>query len=269
MALIQNKQIFFLDLFNRLLESNSNSDFYLILDFDSRKEFDRVVLLQCLILISYYMIQANENTFTLIEGASQTIVFIPPENYNRRSFAAVLSTLLTTASPNKWTYFVIFPNVGSQIDTGKYIYSVTGNSLQPAIQIDRFCFESMRFNKNSLNIFSGNQVINTNIVKLKLKDQIYFHSNICSNKNDDILQDIYAAEVASYGNILFQQFDAESNSKDFVNNANNIFHFYITDENNTILNFNGQNITFSIMLFKRNTIWNILSGMMKYYLLKN
>jgi hypothetical protein len=45
MALIQDKQIFFLDSFNRLLESNSNSDFYLSLNFDGRRKFDRIVLL--------------------------------------------------------------------------------------------------------------------------------------------------------------------------------------------------------------------------------
>jgi hypothetical protein len=269
MALIQDKQIFFLDSFNRLPGSISNSDFYFSLDFDNGKEFDRVVLLQCLIPISYYMIQENQNTFTLIEGANQAIVTITPGNYNRRSFAAVLSSLLTAASPNKWTYSVTFANVGSAVDSGKYTYAVTGNTSQPAIQIDSFCFEPMGFNKNSLNTFSGNQVISTNVIKLKPGDQIYFHSDICSNKNDDVLQDIYAAGVASYGNILFQQFDAESNSKDFVNNSSNIFHCYITDENNTILNMNGQNVTFSIMLFKRNSIWNMLSGMMKYYLLKN
>jgi hypothetical protein len=164
------------------------------------------------------MIQNNQNTFTLIEGANQAVVIITPGNYNRRFFAAILSTLLTIVSSNKWIYSVIFPNVSSQVDIGKYTYGVTRNSLQPAIQIGNFCFELMEFNKNSLNTFSGNQIISTNVIKLKPKDQIYFHSDICSNKNDDILQDIYAVDVALYDNILFQQFDAESNSKDFINN---------------------------------------------------
>jgi hypothetical protein len=132
----------------------------------------------------------------------------------------------------------------------------------------------MEFNQNSTNTFFGDLLVSTNVIKLKPENQIYFHSNICSNKNNDILQNIYTASVALYGNILFQQFDTESNSKDFVTNASNIFHFYITDENDTILNItilniNGQNITFSVMLFKRNTIWSMLTGLIKYYLLKN
>lgn len=126
----------------------------------------------------------------------------------------------------------------------------------------------MGFIQGSTNTFIANSLNSTNVIKLKPEDQIYFHSNICSNKNDDVLQEIYAAGVASYGNILFQQFDVESNSKDFVTNSNNTFHFYITDENNTILNMNGQNITFTIMLFKRNNVWNLLNGFIKYLLLK-
>jgi hypothetical protein len=113
MALIQNKQNFFLNSFKRLLSSNSNSDFYLSLEFDGGKEFDRVVLLQCLIPISYYMIQINENTFILIEGISQATMSITPRNYNQRSFTAILTTLLTTISPNGWIYSVTFPNASS------------------------------------------------------------------------------------------------------------------------------------------------------------
>jgi hypothetical protein len=270
MTLIQDKQIFFVDSNDRLPGSNSNSDFFYSFDFDKGREFDRVALLQCLIPVSYYMIQAEQNTFILIEGSNQATVTITPGNYNRRSFAVSLTSFLNLASPGGYTYSITFPTVGTEADNGFYTYSVTGNgSVQPIFEIGNYCYEAMGFDANSINNFVSNTLTSTNVIKLKAEDQLYLHSNICSNKNNDILQEIFAFNVPSYGNILFQQFDAESNSKDFVNNQNNIFHFYLTDENDTILNLNGQNITFSIMLFKKNSVWQLLFGSLKYYLLKN
>ena len=268
MALIQDKQIFYIDSNDRT--TGNNSDFRINLVFDKDKEFDKVVVLQCLLPQSYYLIQAGSNTFTLIEGLNQATISISPGNYNRRSFATVLTGLLNVGSPNGWTYSVTFPNVGSQVDQGLYTYSVVGNGgIQPIFKLGTYCYEAMGFNSNSTNTFVASSLNSTNVIKLKPEDQLYLHSDICSNRNDDILQDIYAAGIATYGNILFQQFDVESYSKEFISNSNNNYRFYLTDENDNIIQLNGQNIVITIMIYRKNTIWSMLNGFIKYLLLKN
>jgi hypothetical protein len=266
--LAQDKQIFYIDSNDRL--TGNNSDFRVNLIFDKNKEFDRVVVLQALIPQSYYLIQLGSNAFTLIEGSNQAVISITPGNYNKRSFATVLTGLLNAGSPSAFTYSVTFPNVGSQVDQGLYTYSVSGNSgVQPSFKLGTYCYEAMGFSSNSTNIFVANTLISTNVIKLKPEDQFYLHSDICSNKNDDILQDIYAAGIATYSNILFQQFDVESYSKEFISNSNNNYRFYLTDENDNIIQLNGQNIVITIMMYKKNSVWSMLNGFIKFILLKN
>ena len=98
MSLISEKQIFFINSNQRL--TGTSNDFTVNLDINKNLEFDKVALLQCLIPQSYYLIQQGQNTFTLTEGVSQVMISIPIGNYTRRTFAIVLGTTLTNASPS-------------------------------------------------------------------------------------------------------------------------------------------------------------------------
>jgi hypothetical protein len=102
---------------------------------------------------------------------------------------------------------------------------------------------------------------------LKPETALYLHSNICSNKSDDILQEIYTSG-ATYSSIVFQQFDVESNSKEIAFSQGNNYYFTLTDENNREIDLNGQNIVLSLMLYKKNTIYSMISGFIKWTLSK-
>lgn len=122
---------------------------------------------------------------------------------------------------------------------------------------------------NSTNVFVNNVLYSTNVVKLSPEDQLFIHSDICNNKSDDILQDIYAGASSTYSSILFQCVDVEAYSKSFLNGGCNSYRFYLTDENGNVLDLNGQNMVITIVLYKKNSIWSMLHGFLKYMLLQD
>jgi hypothetical protein len=266
MALINDSQIYYINSNDRI--NGTASDFTVNLVIDPTREYNRVCVLQALIPQSYWLIESDYNTFTLIENETSVIVSITPGNYNRKSLSLVLSTILSSTSPNGWKYVVSYPNAGSEADTGFYTYTVSGNgSSQPSFQFESYCYEPLGFDANSTNIFVNNVLTSTNVIKLSPEDQLFIHSDICSNKNDDILQDIYAGGAATYSSILYQCIDVEAYSKSFVNAGCSSYRFYLTDENETILDLNGQNMVITLVLYKKNTVWAMLPDFLKYILL--
>ena len=51
--------------------------------------YTHAIVLGCNIPVSYYLVQAPYNTFTLHEAGTNTIVTVPPGNYNVNSFKTV------------------------------------------------------------------------------------------------------------------------------------------------------------------------------------
>ena len=268
MALISDKQIFVINSNNRI--TGTSNDFTINLDFDPNKDFDSVTILQCLIPLSYYLIQNGQNTFTLQEGANQVTVTIPIGNYNRKSFATVLTSVLNSSSPNSFIYTITYPNSAIQGDTGLYTYTVSNNAgVQPIFIFGNYCYEPMGFNENSSNIFVSNSLTSTNVVKLSPEDSILIHSDLCSNYGNDILQEIYTATTGTFSSIAFQNFDVESNYKKLTTTKNNVYRIYLTNEDFLPINLNGQNIVITLMLFKKNDVYNMIKGLIKWLLLKN
>lgn len=266
MALIADSQIFYINSNNRL--TGNSSDFTALMHFDSSKEFNRCCVLQCSIPVSYFLIEATQNTFNLIEGIHNIIVSIPIGNYNRRSFASTLSSILTSASLSGWTYLVSYPQVATMVDTGYYTYSVSGNLTQPSFIFGSYCYSEMGFDINSTNVFIANTLISTNVINLTAQNQLFLHSDMCSNKNDDILQEIYSSGTIPYSNILFQNIDVEGYSKDFITNNKNSFRFYLTDTLGNPINLNGANMAITVLLYKRQQTWTLLNGFIKWLFLE-
>ena len=120
-----SKQIFHINTFTR--DSGTTEYFKHTVPIPSNSGADSVVVLQASIPSSFYLIQDGLNTFGLVEDGVTTTITVPPGNYSARVFASVVSTLMTTASPNHWTYSITLPGVTAP-STGKFTYSVTGNS---------------------------------------------------------------------------------------------------------------------------------------------
>jgi hypothetical protein len=265
MSLIKDKQLYYVDSHQRLSGTHSDFSFY----FDVTNEYDYAVVLQANIPKSYYIVDINENTFILNEINLSATITLPIGNYSRNSFKAQLQTSLNASSPNGWSYTVNIPNSSITADTGLYTYTVTGNGgVQPQFIIGNFLGEQLGFDSNTTNTFIGNTLVSVNVVKFQAKDSLFIHSNMCSNGSDDILQEIFGVDNPSFGNIIYQCLDFEAYAKPLVSSNNRTYHFYLTDEDSNPINLNGQNITFTVLLFKKQNVYELLSKVLKLHLLE-
>lgn len=268
MNFITNKKVFYVDSRNRL--GGSNSNFSMQFNITKDDKFTHACIIQALIPKSYYLVISGSNTFQLQEGVSTVTITIPPANYNRRSFQSILSTLLNDNSPNNWIYTISYPNAATSGDTGKFTYSVSGNSSQPSFIFgDDSIFEQLGFDRNSTNTFSGDTITSTNVLKMQREDAIYIHSDLVHNsEGNNILQIVFSAsDNPSFSNITYRAIDIEANSKLIAVNTSNIYNFSLRNENGVELDLNGLNIIFSLMLYKKNDIHSVLNDL--YSLQKN
>lgn len=84
-----------------------------------------IKVLEVQIPFTYYVFNETNNTFTLTENSGATVtITIPIGNYSSTSMTAVLSTAMTSVSPNGRTYTVTYAGASStQPNTGKFIIS--------------------------------------------------------------------------------------------------------------------------------------------------
>ncbi len=275
MILIDKKKIFYIDSRDRV--SGTDNNFNIALNLSPDDDFDSVVILQCQIPKSYYLIREGLNTFTINETNNQTnttltsIIYIPSGNYNRKSLASVLEQVLGQYSASNISYTVSFLNPTKQGDDGKYYFSYSGN-YTVSFNFSSNVFEALGFDKNSANSFIFNSIIgewelvSKNVIKLQLEDTIYIHSNICNNpEGNDVLQEIYCSTgESSFSNIYYSMIDLESCSKSMVRSNNNIYNFNLTNEDDQPVELNGLNMFITLMVYKKNKIFDLIKGYIKY-----
>ncbi len=229
-------------------------------------DFDRVCVLQAIIPKSYYLIRVPYNSFTLLEDGVYTDIAITPGNYNVKSWITIISSLLTSSSSQGWIYNMSFPNPITQVDTGLITYSVSGNSSQPSFifPLTSLVHEQFGFNLGSENIFSGDTLISKNVVKFQVEDVIFIHSDISSNNDmsekNDVLQEIYASSTPNFSNIIYQNSGAiEAYSKKLTTSDSNSYKFVFTDEKENEMDFNGQNSVFTLLVYKKDNINQLIA----------
>lgn len=260
--MITNSKCFYIDAEQRI--SGNPSSFSYTIQIPAYHDYDRVSLLQANIPTSFYIVANDHNTFVLTEGAINTTITITAGNYSVKSFLTTVQTLLNTYSPNHWVYSITFPNAYTSVSTAKYTFNVTGNASQPAFTFSDHLYEQFGCNANSTTSFSANKLISPNVVKFILKDTIYIHSDIVINSEKSILQDIYNNNTTGFSNIIFQCPDVLGYSKALNKNNSNVYHFDITDEHGHIIDFNGLNPSFTIILFRRDNLTEILKKYIKF-----
>jgi hypothetical protein len=261
MSLIQSKRIYYINSANRL--SGTDSDFSYKIDINPHDGFDSVCVLQCSIPKSFYLVSSGSNTFTLQEGASNVTVTLAIGNYVRSSFKNVLQSALNSTSPHSWVYTVSFP-ASTTADTGLWTISVTGNAgVQPSLIFTTNLYRQMGFTENSTNTFVSNSITSVYPAALINEDTLYLHSNICSNGQDSVLQEVFTGSNSSFSNITFLCPSIEGYSKQLVTNSSSVFHFTLADEDGTSINLNGQNLLITLLLYKKNEIWKGLADFMK------
>ena len=280
---ISSKSMFYIDSQNRT--SGSSGNFSINFAMPPNNRYDRIVVMQASIPKSFYLVSAPYNTFQLLEpgtsssgsstnifgsvstnGATKTIT-LTEGNYSKTNMIVCLQTMLSLASSlnstlaTQYVYNVGYPLM-NQPNTGKFTYTVTNlTTSQP-----QFIFPAgstlylpMVFNRASTNIFSNSILPSQNVIRLQAKDTVFIKSNIVASSNKSFLKEIYTSANPDFSVITFSQNDVELNSKELLYKDNN-FSFSITDEDDNILNFNGQDVIFSICCYEYNNSLELLKN---------
>jgi hypothetical protein len=244
MARIIDKQIYHINSANRISGTDENLTIELN---DYGRDWTHVVVLDAAIPLSYYNIRDGENSFTLREDVTDYTITIPAANYNRKNLATVLQNLLNAAGA--YDYTITVPNTTTSGDTGKYTYTVTNNGgIQPAfIFTDALICQQLGFDFNSTNTFVGDSLVSVNVTNLASEDNIYIRSNVCSNRDSNVLQHIIA-NTSSFSNVIFENKSPDYYKKVYNPARANIYQFWITDEFSRTIALNGVNWVATIAL---------------------
>jgi hypothetical protein len=257
---------FIIDSSKRL--DGTSSNFTYKLQIPKTFQYTHACVLQAIIPKSYYLVAAGYNTFILSENSVETIVTVTPGNYNVVSWQTIISALLTASSSQGWTYSITFPNSQTQVDTGMFTHTVTGNASQPSIIFPAASnlYEQFGFNANSINTFANGTLTSANVVKFQQEDTIYIHTDLISvntmDDKTDVLQEILASSTPTYSNIIYTlPGSVEGCSRKLSTSAgNNVYRFSLTDENNNVLNLNGLNCVFTIVMYQKDMINTVIAN---------
>jgi hypothetical protein len=247
-----NRLVYVVDSHNRLVESDSHSNFTFKITLPSYIAANSsglaVACLRACIPRSYYVVNSTYgNTFTLIEGAATAVVTIPVGNYSVSSFASVLKTALQTASPNARTYTITYSAI-----TGKYSYSCSGAA---SFQLAAITGSGLH---EQLGVTPSRTATTTfvlpftaaNVVNFRLKDTLQVHSDICTAGKNDTLQDIVIAGLPNFSSVAYNSTDTLMNAKALNTVASNVYYLRITDEDGKIIDLNGVNCVVTLVIFQ-------------------
>ncbi len=259
--MITNSRLFVVNSRNRESGNHSNFTFKIPLD---NNDYTHCCVMQASIPKSFYLIETGWNTFTLEEGITQTTITLTPGNYTVNSLMTELTTQLNAASLN--TFTVSYPS-STLPDTGKLTFTVSSGN--PKFIFSDYCYELLGFEPDSENTFSGSSLTSTNVIKVQVEDTLTIRSDICNNGGiNNVLQEIYANASVDFSSITYQCNSLEGCSKPLNSKDSNLFHFYLTNEDEQIIDTNGVNINFTILVYKKNNIFDKLQNFINYFVSK-
>jgi hypothetical protein len=198
------------------------------------------------------------------EDGIDRLITIPPGNYSADVFASTLIELLNTGAPAGWTYNITLPNSFTSPDTAKFTYTVTGNATQPSIVCTDQVEEQLGFAINSVNTFIDNSLTSSTVVNFGCESTMFLHSDIASNGDNDILQEIYSNNTIPFSYITYQCTAPELYSKELNTNQANVFHFSLTNEKNQLMNLHGVDMQITLALYKKDDTNELIRQYIKY-----
>ena len=250
--------------------NGTDENFTYNINFPSGLDFTHVVCLNVLIPKSYYLIQNGEleNIFQLRENEITVTVTVPIGSYLLNSFKTTIGTLLSNASPNGLIYTLTYPSLSGP-DTGKWTYTQSNAAIQSSIITNAHLFEPLGFSVSSTNTFIGTTLVSSCVIKLQSEDRLLVHSNIAANPtNDDVLVSINSTTSINYSSIAWDNPSPEFYSHILSSDKNNVYSFSLTDENGELIQLNGLNMNLTLLLYKKDPIFDQIRSFMKLILIK-
>ena len=255
------KKVVYIDSGSQLTSSKNIWSSQIDMNFEG--DYNRVTVLQSQIPVSYYVIGAGANFFTLTEGSNSISITITPANYNVFSFATTVSALLTANSPNAYTYTINYPNAYTSPDTGLFTFQV--NSIAKTVSLTfptkSPLSEQFGFVTGSQNFFNVNGLVqtltSTNVVNFTPENSLYIRCNFCdgesTSEQSDVLFAVYGSNVQPYSTITFTNPAPLETSKRLISRDRSLV-FSVCDENALPIYMNGGNIQLTLLFYKDITV---------------
>lgn len=260
----EDKQIFYVSSKDR--STGSSSNFLYNFQLSSDTNYDSVVVLAASIPKSYYLISTTNDEFILTEDNVSINIHIPDGNYTLSSWKTILTAALNAASPNNWTYTMTYPTT-KETNTGKFTFTVSGNGLiQPSFTFGEYLYEQMGFEQNTYS-FSNNTLTSVNVINLQLLNAVFISSDICNNKHDTVLQEIYSNN-SDYSFLTYQSTAVTAYSKKISVKGNSVYRFFLTNAYGDIVDLNGLNWNFTLMFYKENKTMDMIKNFIKFSLMQ-
>ena len=201
-------------------------------------------------------IPTGYNTFTLIEkGVSRTIT-LEVGYYNKNTMIAVLPALLNQASVlngNNWIYTMSY-RTALQVQNFKFTFLVSGNGgFQPSFSFTQDqIFLQLGFDVGT-HVFSSSTLVSNNIINFNPTSKLYIKSDLVSSSNDNVLQEIFSCDLVGFGSSIYyeNQGNIDLDSKMLVGNQKDSFNIQLVNENNQLVDLQGQDWSFSIVFYVR------------------
>lgn len=244
------KQLFYINSRDRL--SGTHSAFTYHFDIDPSIHYEYVSLVSASVPKSFYSVQAGSNTLSLFELAVEYIITIPIGNYSRNSFATTMSSKLTAGSGNAWVYTVTFPNINRTVDDGKYIVTCTGASEAPSLvvtHLDQHLGFDQGTTQNFTSVGGAYILKSANVCNLNPSSTLIVQSNMVAEKIGHI-KALFTSSVNSYDYIIYNNMNIMETCKRMVSSKSDVYTIWITDQNNNIIDLNGEGIILVLMIFK-------------------
>ncbi len=93
---------------------------------------------------------------------------------------------------------------------------------------------------------------------------MYLHSDIVSNGDSDVLQEIYTANSIPFSFITYQCTAPELYSKTLNTSQSDKFNFTLTNEKNQILNLNVVDMQITLALYQSDRTNNLIQRYIKF-----
>ena len=254
MSQIDKKRILYLTSGSQL--SQTCSIFKQAVQIPDNEEYDRITVTQASIPVSFYLVQQGQNSFTLTEGGTSVLITVPQGNYNANSFAIAVAALLTSHSPNNYTYTMSYPNSYTQVTTGLYTFVVNSvaNVISITADIKNPLNEQLGFNLGSVNTFTKgvttSTLVSTNVLNFVNENTLFLQSNVVDNAGDQVLQEIFSGNSGQLSVITFLNPDPLFYSKRLLSNKIKDMTISITNEAGIPIYLNGGICSITVVLYK-------------------
>jgi hypothetical protein len=254
---ITKRKILYIDSGQQL--TATNNVFQLSIDADLEEEYDMCSLISAQIPVSFYIVQTGSNIMYLLEGAQTVTVTIPEGNYSVYSFQSTVGPLLSSLSPNGFTYTILFNNIFTQVDTGKFTFQCSSTAQTVGFQFppNNAVGEVFGFFPSTTNYFTVDGPIQTlaskNVLSFIPESSIFIHANFCQGSSQsgytDVLSCIFSSNSAPYSTINYTNPQIYETAKK-TTSLSRVMVFSITDEFGNSINCNGGNVILQILLYK-------------------